>query len=225
MRICIIEDDIKLSHYLLKSLTQEGHSVELCHDGKTGLIQASTESFDAIVLDRMLPGLNGLNLLKALREMKIYTPVLMLSNLGEVDHRVEGLRNGCDDYLAKPFSFAELLARIEVIGKRRPLSSAQKSLIVSDLELNLLSRQAQRKDRSIDLLTREFKLLEYLMLHEGQVVTKTMLLEQVWDLHFDPKTNVVEVHISRLRKKIDHPLETPLIHTIRGAGYVLHKKD
>ncbi|GAB2895235.1 response regulator transcription factor [Microbulbifer echini] len=225
MRIFIIEDDVKLSHYLLKGLSQEGHSVELCHDGKTGLIQASTEPFDAIILDRMLPGMDGLNLLKSLRGMEIDTPVLMLSNLGEVDHRIEGLRNGCDDYLAKPFSFAELLARIEAIGKRRPHPNAQESLAVSDLELNLLTRQAQRRGRYIELLTREFKLLEYLMRHEGQVVTKTMLLEQVWDLHFDPKTNVVEVHISRLRKKIDQSLDSPLIHTIRGAGYVLRKKD
>ncbi|WP_444898837.1 winged helix-turn-helix domain-containing protein [Microbulbifer sp. VAAC004] len=225
MRIFIIEDDIKLSHYLHKGLNQEGHSVELCHDGKTGLIQASTENFDAIILDRMLPGMDGLKLLRSLRGMEITTPVLMLSNLGDVDHRVEGLRSGCDDYLSKPFSFAELLARVEVIGRRQPQSNTYESLIVSDLELNLLTRKAQRRGRSIELLTQEFKLLEYLMRHEGQIITKTMLLEQVWDLHFDPKTNVVEVHVSRLRKKVDQSQDRPLIHTVRGAGYVLHEKN
>ncbi|BBM00107.1 response regulator transcription factor [Microbulbifer sp. GL-2] len=225
MHIFIIEDDIDLSLYLQKGLNQEGHRVELSHDGKTGLLQASTEPFDVIILDQMLPGLHGLKLLKALRGMEVDTPVLMLSNLGEVDHRVEGLRNGCDDYLAKPFSFAELLARVEVIGRRRPQSGPNESLMVSDLKLNLLTRQALRKSRDIELLTREFKLLEYLMRHEGQIVTKTMLLEQVWDIHFDPKTNVVEVHISRLRRKIDQPTDKPLIHTVRGAGYVLRAKD
>ncbi|WP_444891012.1 winged helix-turn-helix domain-containing protein [Microbulbifer sp. DLAB2-AA] len=225
MRIFIIEDDIKLSHYLHKGLNQEGHSVELCHDGKTGLIQASTENFDAIILDRMLPGMDGLKLLRSLRGMEISTPVLMLSNLGDVDHRVEGLRSGCDDYLSKPFSFTELLARVEVISRRQPQSNTYETLIVSDLELNLLTRKAQRRGRSIELLTQEFKLLEYLMRHEGQIITKTMLLEQVWDLHFDPKTNVVEVHVSRLRKKVDQSQDRPLIHTVRGAGYVLHEKN
>ncbi|WP_444945500.1 winged helix-turn-helix domain-containing protein [Microbulbifer sp. VTAC004] len=225
MRIFIIEDDIKLSHYLHKGLSQEGHGVELCHNGKTGLIQASIENFDVIILDRMLPGMDGLKLLKSLRGMEISTPVLMLSNLGDVDHRVEGLRSGCDDYLSKPFSFAELLARVEVIGRRQPQSNTCESLIVSDLELNLLTRKAQRRGRSIELLTQEFKLLEYLMRHEGQIVTKTMLLEQVWDLHFDPKTNVVEVHVSRLRKKVDQSQDSPLIHTVRGAGYVLREKN
>ncbi|WP_020412320.1 response regulator transcription factor [Microbulbifer variabilis] len=225
MRIFIIEDDIKLSHYLHKGLSQEGHGVELCHNGKTGLIQASIENFDVIILDRMLPGMDGLKLLKSLRGMEISTPVLMLSNLGDVDHRVEGLRSGCDDYLSKPFSFAELLARVEVIGRRQPQSNTCEFLIVSDLELNLLTRKAQRRGRSIELLTQEFKLLEYLMRHEGQIVTKTMLLEQVWDLHFDPKTNVVEVHVSRLRKKVDQSQDSPLIHTVRGAGYVLRKKN
>ncbi|WHI50221.1 response regulator transcription factor [Microbulbifer sp. MLAF003] len=225
MRIFIIEDDIKLSHYLHKGLSQEGHGVELCHNGKTGLIQASIENFDVIILDRMLPGMDGLKLLKSLRGMEISTPVLMLSNLGDVDHRVEGLRSGCDDYLSKPFSFAELLARVEVIGRRQPQSNTCEFLIVSDLELNLLTRKAQRRGRSIELLTQEFKLLEYLMRHEGKIVTKTMLLEQVWDLHFDPKTNVVEVHVSRLRKKVDQSQDSPLIHTVRGAGYVLREKN
>ncbi|GAA5445364.1 transcriptional activator protein CzcR [Microbulbifer sp. NBRC 101763] len=225
MRIFIIEDDIKLSHYLHKGLSQEGHGVELCHNGKTGLIQASIENFDVIILDRMLPGMDGLKLLKSLRGMEISTPVLMLSNLGDVDHRVEGLRSGCDDYLSKPFSFAELLARVEVIGRRQPQSNTCEFLIVSDLELNLLTRKAQRRGRSIELLTQEFKLLEYLMRHESQIVTKTMLLEQVWDLHFDPKTNVVEVHVSRLRKKVDQSQDSPLIHTVRGAGYVLREKN
>ncbi|WP_444924421.1 winged helix-turn-helix domain-containing protein [Microbulbifer sp. DLAB2-AF] len=225
MRIFIIEDDIKLSHYLHKGFNQEGHSVELCHDGKTGLIQASTENFDVIILDRMLPGMDGLKLLRSLRGMEISTPVLMLSNLGDVDHRVEGLRSGCDDYLSKPFSFTELLARVEVISRRQPQSNTYETLIVSDLELNLLTRKAQRRGRSIELLTQEFKLLEYLMRHEGQIITKTMLLEQVWDLHFDPKTNVVEVHVSRLRKKVDQSQDSPLIHTVRGAGYVLHEKN
>lgn len=224
MRVLVVEDDSQLVDYLYQGLTQSGHTVECCTDGKSGLIEASSEPFDVIVLDRMLPKMDGLTLVKTLRSMEITTPVLMLSNLGEVDHRVEGLRNGCDDYLAKPFSFNELLARIEVIAKRVAKSKEVSHLLsVCDLTLNLHSREATRGDRKIELLTREFKLLEYLMKYVGRVVTKTMLLEQIWELHFDPQTNVVEVQVSRLRKKVDGPNEQQLIHTVRGAGYILRE--
>ena len=220
MRVLVVEDDFQSSDYLYQGLTQSGHTVECCLDGKSGLIEASSEPYDVIVLDRMLPKMDGLSLVKTLRSMEVETPVLMLSNLGEVAHRVEGLRNGCDDYLAKPFSFNELLARIELISKRFNKPNHSNYLSFSDLTLNLHSRQASRGERSIELLTREFKLLEYLMQRIGKVVTKTMLLEQIWEMHFNPQTNVVEVQVSRLRKKIDNPGERPLIHTVRGAGYI-----
>ncbi|WP_445946327.1 response regulator transcription factor [Shewanella sp.] len=224
MRVLVIEDDIQVADYLSQGLMQSGHSVESCYDGKMGLIEASTEPFDVIILDRMLPKLDGIAVVKSLRSMGVSTPVLMLSNLSEVDHKVEGLTQGCDDYLAKPFAFVELLARLEILAKRGTKAEYAHLLTVADLTLDLHSRQATRAGQAIDLLSREFKLLEYLMRNMGKVVTKTMLLEQIWSLHFDPQTNVVEVQISRLRKKIDGPNQQPLIHTIRGAGYLLSER-
>lgn len=221
MRVLIVEDDPQLNNFIQQGLQQAGHTVEQCFDGKSGLIEASSEPFDVIVLDRMLPKMNGIEVLKALHSLGSTTPVLMLSHLGDADHKVEGLRSGCDDYLSKPFSFAELLARLEVLARRRPTSDDNQQLTLADLSLDLLSRQAQRAGRNIELLTREFKLLEYLLRHQGQVITKTMLLEHVWQLNFDPHTNVVEVHISRLRQKIDKGFHPPLLHTVRGAGYVM----
>ncbi len=224
MRTLVIEDDAELCKYLQKGLEQAGHTVENAMDGKSGLIEASAEEFDVIILDRMLPKMDGMNVLKALRSMGNETPVLILSSLGEVDHRVEGLQEGGDDYLVKPFSFSELIARVEALYRRKTKAASANTLRIADLELDLLTRRARRNGRQIELLTREFKLLEFLMRHEGQVVTKTMLLERLWNLHFDPQTNVVEVHISRLRQKIDQEGETPLINTVRGAGYVLREK-
>ncbi|ASP37590.1 DNA-binding response regulator [Bacterioplanes sanyensis] len=225
MRVLIIEDDPQLNDFIKQGLQQAGHTVEQCFDGKAGLIEASSEPFDVIVLDRQLPKMNGLDVLKALHSMGSATPVLMLSHLGDADHKVEGLRSGCDDYLSKPFSFAELLARLEVLAKRRPQADETQQLVLADLTLDLLRRQAQRGGQTIELLTREFKLLEYLLRHQGQVVTKTMLLEHIWQLNFDPQTNVVEVHISRLRQKIDKGFQPALLHTVRGAGYVLRVMD
>ena len=222
MRILIIEDDPLISAFVAKGLDEDGHVVDRAEDGKEGLFLATTESYDAIVLDRMLPKLDGLTLLRTLRGAGNRTPVLMLTALGDVDHRVEGLRAGADDYLAKPFAYAELSARIDGIGRRGEAgASAPTKLKVGGLELDLLKRNAMRDGRRIELQPREFRLLEYLMRQAGKVVTRTMLLEAVWDYHFDPQTNVIDVHISRLRQKIDHGFATPLLHTVRGAGYRL----
>ncbi len=224
MRVLIIEDDSEVADFICKGLTEHGHSVDAAADGKLGLLLASTESFDVIVLDRMLPELDGLSVLKRLRSADINTPVLILSALGDVDKRVEGLRAGGDDYLTKPFSFSELLARIEVLQRRQSSSTDPEptTLNVGDLTLDLLARTATRAGNQIDLQPREYRLLEYLMRHAGQVVTRTMLLEQVWDYNFDPQTNVIDVHISRLRSKIDRDFGTPLLHTVRGAGYKIN---
>jgi two-component system OmpR family response regulator len=219
MRILIIEDDRDAAQYLAKGLRESGHGAEVAEDGRDGLLMAAVEPFDLLIVDRMLPNLDGLSLVQHLRKTGNTTPVLFLSALGEVDDRVKGLRAGGDDYLAKPFAFAELLARVENLGRRRSQSTATTQLKVADLELDLLSRKATRAGREIDLQPREFQLLETLMRHPGQVMTRTMLLEQVWNYHFDPQTNVIDVHISRLRQKIDRGFDPPLIHTVRGSGY------
>lgn len=223
MRVLLVEDDPHTAAFVAKGLREDGHTVEHAGDGREGLFLATTESFDAVVLDRMLPALDGLVLLQTLRGAGNRTPVLLLTALGEVDHRVEGLRAGADDYLVKPFAYSELSARLDGIVRRvRDAATREPTrLQVGDLELDLLSRDARRAGRRIELQPREFRLLEHLMRQAGRVVTRTMLLEAVWDYHFDPQTNVIDVHISRLRQKIDHGFERPLLHTVRGAGYRL----
>jgi two-component system, OmpR family, response regulator len=218
MRILVVEDDHEAAAYLVKGLTESGHRVTLAEEGRNGLARATQESFDAVIIDRMLPGLDGLSIVAALRAARNQTPVLVLSALGDVEDRVKGLRAGCDDYLSKPFAFVELLARLEALTRR---GSAETKLSVADLEMDLLTRSVTRAGRVIDLLPREFRLLEYLMRHAGHIVTRTMLLEKVWDHHFDPQTNVIDVHVSRLRQKLDKGFATPLLHTVRGAGYTL----
>ena len=221
MRILIIEDDDNTASYLRKGLTESGHTVDRSIDGKDGLFMAMEGDYDLMIVDRMLPALDGLSLIRSLRAANRKIPALILSALGEVDDRVEGLQAGGDDNLVKPFAFAELLARIEALTRRSDAQSPETLLRVGDLELNLLSRTVRRAGRAVDLQPREFRLLEYLMRHADQVVTRTMLLENVWDYHFDPQTNVIDVHISRLRTKIDKGFEGPLLHTVRGAGYRL----
>ena len=222
MKILIVEDDASASAYLDKAFREAGHVVDLASDGLDGYAMASEGGYDAIVVDRMIPRMDGLSLIHGLREQKIDTPILILSALGQVDDRVKGLRAGADDYLPKPYSFSELLARVEILSRRgRSLPSEDTVYRVGDLELNRLTRRVTRLDTEIDLQPREFRLLEYLMRHAGQVVTRTMLLENVWDYHFDPQTNVIDVHVSRLRAKIDKGFDTPLIQTIRGAGYTI----
>ncbi|MGE0625638.1 MAG: winged helix-turn-helix domain-containing protein [Pseudomonadales bacterium] len=222
LRVLVIEDDAEVAAFIAKGLAEQGHSVDKAMDGKTGLLLATTEDYDVMVIDRMLPELDGLTIVRSVRGTGKQTPMLILSALGEVDSRVEGLRAGGDDYLTKPFAFSELLARIEALARRAtPHPETETTLKVADLELNLLARTATRAGRSIDLQPREFRLLEYLMRHAGQVVTRTMLLEQVWDYNFDPQTNVIDVHVSRLRAKIDKGFDTHLIQTVRGAGYMI----
>lgn len=222
MRILVVEDDRNAAEFLQKGLREAGHVVTHVGDGRDGLFLATTETFDAIVLDRMLPKVNGLSILRTLRESEVNTPVLILSALGEVDDRVEGLRAGGDDYLVKPFAIAELLARLDALQRRQAGAAAtETTLRVADLEMDLLKRSVRRGGQRIDLQPKEFQLLEYLLRRTDQVVTRTMLLEGVWDYHFDPKTNVIDVHMSNLRSKVDKGASTPLIHTVRGAGYRL----
>ena len=225
MKLCLIEDDVDVASYVAKGLRESGHTVDVCHDGRSGLVQALDEAYDVLVVDRRLPGMDGLTLVKTLRGSDRQTPVLFLTALGEVDHRVEGLDAGGDDYLVKPFAFSELLARIEALHRRHTQSAQVTRLQVADLTLDLLGREARRDGQRIELLPREYQLLEYLMRHAGQVVTRTMLLEKVWDYHFDPQTNIIDVHISRLRQKIDRGFASSLLHTVRGAGYVLREPE
>jgi two-component system OmpR family response regulator len=225
MRVLVIEDDRDTLAYIAKGLEEAGHVVDGAADGKEGLFMALEESYDAIVIDRMLPGIDGLSIVQSMRAAEKRTPVLVLSALGEVEDRVEGLRKGGDDYLTKPFAFSELLARLEALVRRGDAEPVVTKLQVGDLEMDLLGRTVARGGRTIDLQPREFRLLEYLMRHSGQVVTRTMLLERVWDYHFDPQTNVIDVHISRLRRKIDRDFDTPLLHTVRGAGYALRPPE
>lgn len=220
-KVLLVEDDATTADYIAKGLAEEGFTIDRAEDGREGLFMATEASHDAIILDRMLPGMDGMAVLAALRAAGIETPVMILSALATADERVKGLTSGSDDYLAKPFAFAELLARLRIMLRRGKAGQAETRLKCGDLEVDLLSRKAMRGSRSVDLQPREFRLLEYMMRHRGEVVTRTMLLEGVWDYHFDPGTNVIDVHISRLRRKIDEDGEAPLIHTVRGAGYRL----
>jgi two-component system OmpR family response regulator len=221
MRLLIIEDDRDAADYLVKAFREVGHVADSAANGEDGLALALDDAYDVLIVDRMLPKLDGLSLIGALRQKGKETPVLILSALGQVDDRVKGLRAGGDDYLPKPYSFSELLARVEVLSRRRGKPSEETVYRVGDLELDRLSHSVKRGEAEIDLQPREFRLLEYLMKHSGQVVTRTMLLENVWDYHFDPQTNVIDVHISRLRSKIDKGFAQPLLHTVRGAGYMI----
>ena len=221
MKILVIEDDAETAAYIANGLKEHGHTVDLAATGRDGLFLAAGERYDLMVVDRMLPQIDGLSIVKTVRTAGIETPVLFLTALGGVDDRVTGLDAGGDDYLVKPFAFSELLARINALARRPPVMSAETVLRVEDLEMDLLKRTVTRNGQTLDLQPREFRLLEYLMRHAGQVVTRTMLLEYVWDFHFDPHTNVVETHISRIRTKVDKPFDTPLIHTVRGAGYCM----
>ncbi len=223
MRILLIEDDREAAAYLVKGLKEAGYAVEHAADGRDGLHRASSEDFDLLIVDRMLPGLDGLAVIETLRAQGHETPILILSALAQVDDRVRGLREGGDDYLTKPYAISELLARIEALLRRGPATAPVTRLQVADLDMDLLSRTVTRAGRRIDLQAREFRLLEYLMRHAGQVVTRTMLLEGVWDYHFDPQTNVIDVHISRLRQKLDKGFERALLHTVRGSGYSLRE--
>jgi two-component system, OmpR family, response regulator len=225
MKLLVVEDDRETASYLQKGLSESGYIVDRAGEGRDGLFLASSGGYDAIVLDRMLPGIDGLAVLGALRAAGIRTPALILSALGSVDDRVKGLRAGGDDYLVKPFAFSELLARIEALLRRGTVAATTTTLRVADLELDLLTRTVRRCGKAIELLPREFRLLEYMMRNSGQVVTRTMLLEHVWDYHFDPQTNVIDVHVSRLRQKIDKNFEQPLLRTVRGAGYCLRAPD
>ncbi len=228
MRVLIIEDDKDAAAYMAKGLSESGYTVDVAHDGKEGLLMAATGSHDVLIVDRMLPGLDGLSLVRTLRATGNRTPVLFLSALGEVDDRVKGLKAGGDDYLVKPYAFSELLARIEALLRRRSSEAGEGRETVlryADLTMDLLARRVERAGREIDLQPREFKILEVLMRHAGQVMTRTMLLEKVWDYRFDPQTNVIDVHISRLRQKIDRGFDFPLIQTVRGAGYSLRAPD
>ena len=221
MRILVVEDDREAASYLTRGLKESGHIVDHALDGQDGLHLAMGGNYDVAVVDRMMPRMDGLTMVRRMRDEGNRTPVLFLSALGEVDDKVKGLRAGGDDYLAKPFAFTELLARIDALVRRNGQETVQTKLQVGDLELDLLSRTATRNGSKIDLQPREFLLLEYLMKHAGQVVTRTMLLENVWEYHFDPQTNVIDVHMSRLRAKLDKNFGEPLLHTIRGAGYSL----
>jgi two-component system, OmpR family, response regulator len=223
VRLLIIEDDEDVASYVKSGLEQAGYTVDAAANGKDGLFLATTESYDGIIVDRMLPGVDGLTIIRTLRASDISTPALVLSALGEVDDRVAGLKAGGDDYLVKPFDFAELQARIEALLRRqRSAADAGATVLqVADLSLDLLRRKVERAGQRIELQPKEFQLLEYLMRHAGQVVTRTMLLEAVWNYHFDPQTNVIDVHMSRLRTKIDKDFDRPLLHTVRGAGYRL----
>jgi two-component system OmpR family response regulator len=222
MRILLVEDDAEVARFVRKGLQEAGHVVEHAANGRDGLFLAASEQFDILVLDRMLPGgVDGVRLVETLRGQGNRTPVLFLSALSAVDERVKGLQAGGDDYLVKPFAFAELLARVEALGRRPTMEAPAPRLKIADLEMDLLSRTVTRGGKRLEIQPREFRLLEHLLRHAGQVVTRTMLLEKVWDYHFDPQTNVIDVHVSRLRQKIDKGFDKPLIHTVRNAGYMI----
>ncbi|WP_339640721.1 response regulator transcription factor [Jannaschia helgolandensis] len=219
MKILVIEDDRTTGNYVAEGLREEGHTVDLMTDGKYALLQASTTDYDILIVDRMLPGLDGVSVVKTMRGAKNQTPVLFLTSLGGVDDRIEGLNAGGDDYLVKPFAFGELSARVAALARRPRATQDEIVLRAGDLEMDLMRRKVTRAGQLIDLLPREFALLEHLLRRKGRVQTRTMLLEAVWDISFDPQTNVVETHISRLRAKVDRPFETELIKTVRGSGY------
>lgn len=222
MKLLIVEDDAEVAAYVRQALSEAGHAVDLAPGGRQGLMLAGAQSYDVIVLDRMLPELDGLAVLRTIRAAGVMTPVLLLTALGGIDERVEGLEAGGDDYLVKPFAIAELLARINALARRPPpQQEAQTVLQVGDVKIDLLRRACTRAGAKVDLQPREFQILEQLMRNSGRVVTRTMLLEKVWNFHFDPKTNIVESHVSRLRSKVDRGHAQPLIQTVRGAGYIL----
>ncbi len=221
MKLLLIEDDDRTADYIVTGLTETGHLVDRLSNGRDGLIQATVGGYDILIVDRMLPGLDGLSLVRTLRGAKLRTPILFLTALGGVDDRVEGLNAGADDYLVKPFSFAELAARLAALARRPHMQDEPTVLRVADLEMDLIRRRVTRGGQILDLQPREFRLLEHLMRTSGRVQTRTMLLEAVWDIHFDPQTNVVESHVSRLRAKVDKPFGRELIRTVRGAGYTL----
>jgi two-component system OmpR family response regulator len=221
LRVLLIEDDADMAGYIAQSLHDLGHATSVAGDGRVGLDLASREPFDVVVVDRMLPGLDGVSVVRTLRDRDMSVPVLFLTTMDGIDDRVAGLEAGGDDYLVKPFAMPELAARINALGRRGRLSVQDTVLRVADLEMDLVKRTVTRKGQRVELQPREFQLLEYLVRHAGQVVTRTMLLETVWDFHFDPQTNIVETHISRLRSKVDRDFSDPLIHTVRGTGYVL----
>ena len=223
MKILVMEDDREAADYLRKAFAEAGHTAHVAGDGETGFALADAGDYDVMVVDRLMPRRDGLSVIAALRSRGNTTPVLILSALGEVDDRVTGLRAGGDDYLTKPYAFSELLARVEVLNRRASARESETVYRVGDLELDRLSHSVKRAGREITLQPREFRLLEYLMRHAGQVVTRTMLLENVWDYHFDPQTNVIDVHISRLRSKIDKGFAQSLLHTVRGAGYMIRE--
>ncbi|HTT05205.1 MAG TPA: response regulator transcription factor [Steroidobacteraceae bacterium] len=226
MKVLLVEDNERVTQFVLKGLTESGHTADHASNGRDGMFLAASEPYDAIVLDRMLPGdIDGLAIIEALRKAGKRTPILILSALSDVDERIRGLRAGGDDYLTKPFAFGELLARLDALTRRSQVESVQTRLEVADLRMDLLTRKVTRGDRDIALQPREFKLLEYLMRHADQVVTRTMLLENVWDYHFDPQTNLIDVHISKLRQKIDADFDRPLLRTVRNAGYTLSSHE
>ena len=222
MRILVVEDVKRTSDYVIKGFSEAGHLAEVLEDGRDALSHAAHAQYDVLVIDRMLPGLDGLSLMRALRAGGVQTPAIFLTAIGGVDDRVDGLEAGADDYLIKPFAFSELMARVNALGRRPPVQSEKTMLRVADLELDIARRTVRRDGQKIELQPREFTLLEVLMRNEGRVVTRTMLLEKVWDFHFDPKTSVVETHISRLRAKIDKPFALQLLHTVRNTGYSIH---
>ena len=225
MKVLLVEDNGRVAQFVCKGLSEVGHTVDHADNGRDGLYLAATGEYDALILDRMLPGsIDGLGIIESLRKTGNKTPILILSALAEVDDRIRGLRAGGDDYLTKPFAFGELLARLEALARRGHAAAIQTVLSVADLRIDLLSHKVARGGRQIQLQRREFKLLEYLMRNAGQVVTRTMLLENVWEHHFDPQTNVIDVHISRLRAKIDKGFDPALLQTVRGAGYMIRAK-
>ncbi len=221
MKFLLIEDDERTAKFIVRGLSEHGHVSDHAADGKDGLFLAMSESYDALIVDRMLPGVDGLTIVRTMRAANNHTPVLFLTAMDGIDDRVEGLHTGADDYLLKPFAFAELLARIGAILRRPPVSTVKTTLVLGDLQLDLISRTIIRGGKRIDLQPQEFRLLEYLLRSEGRIVTRTMLLENVWNFHFDPQTSVVETHISRLRAKVDRDFDRALIHTIRGVGYCM----
>ncbi|HZZ69510.1 MAG TPA: response regulator [Phenylobacterium sp.] len=225
MKLLIVEDDPEAAAYLKRALNEAGHTVDVALTGRDGLMLAAAEPYDVMVFDRLLPGVDGLAILRTIRASGVNTPVLLLTALDGIDDRVEGLEAGGDDYLVKPFAFAELLARVNALARRPPASEVKTVVNVADLKVDLMRRAVTRAGRRIDLQQREYQLLEFLLRHVGRVVTRTMLLEGVWEFHFDPKTNIVETHMSRLRGKIDRGFSRELIHTVRGAGYILREPE
>ncbi len=226
MKILCVEDNERVARFVKKGLIEAGHTVDHADNGRDGMFLAASEPYDVIIMDRMLPGnIDGLGIIEAVRKAGNKTPILILSALSDVDDRIRGLKSGGDDYLVKPFAFGELLARIDALVRRSQESHVETTLVLDDLHVNLVSRKVTRSGKTVSLQPREFKLLEYLMRHANQVVTRTMLLENVWDYHFDPQTNVIDVHVSKLRQKIDAGSERPLLRTIRNAGYMLTADD